>query len=228
MTSKLWNTDHHPDNVRAALLKTLDALNTPYLDLYLIHTPVAFQHGDALFPVSADGTLIIADDDDFVDTWRELERAVDDGLVRTIGLSNFNRAQTARLLAACRIRPAVNQIEIHPYLTQLKLTDYLRSEGIVAIGFSPLGSPDRPWAKSGEPLLLEHPRLQELAEKYKKSTAQILIRYQIERGIVVIPKSVTKSRIVSNFNVFDFRLDADDLATINGFECNGRLVPFPS
>lgn len=115
----MWNTDHHPDNVRAALLKTLENLNTPYLDLYLIHFPVAFKHDkDSLFPTDKDGNLIFTNDD-YVDTWREMERAVDDGLVRSIGISNFNQEQTERVLKISRITPAVNQIEIHPYLTQL-------------------------------------------------------------------------------------------------------------
>lgn len=227
MTSKLWSTDHNPENVRAALLKTLASLNTPYLDLYLIHNPVGLKHGDAPFPTGEDGKLIF-DDVDYVETWRELERAVDDGLVRSIGISNFNKEQTERLVKTGRIRPVVNQIEIHPYLAQLKLVDYLRSEGILTVGYSPLGSPDRPGASSSDPSLLEHPVVQELAEKYKKSTAQILIRYQIDRGLVVIPKSVTKSRIVSNFNVFDFVLSADDLETIKSFDINHRFVAFRS
>lgn len=225
LTSKLWNTDHHPDNVRSALLKTLENLNTPYLDLYLIHFPVALKHGGALFPVGDDGKLEF-EDVDYVDTWRELERAVDDGLVRSIGVSNFNKEQTERILNASRIRPAVSQVELHPYLSQQKLVNYLQSEGIVVTGYSPLGSPDRPTKKSSDPPLLEHAVLQELAEKYKKSTAQILIRYQLDRGLVVIPKSVTKSRIVSNFNVFDFELNAEDLEKINGFNLNHRFVEF--
>lgn len=228
LTSKLWTTDHSPERVREGLLTTLNNLNTPYLDLYLIHLPCGLEFaGEDLFPKDAEGRLRFSDVD-FVDTWRELERAVDDGLVRSIGVSNFNRAQTERLLSVCRIRPVTNQIESHPYLTQRKLAAWLRAEGIVVTGFSPLGSPDRPWAKAGEPVLLEHPQLQALAEKYRKSTAQILIRYQIERGIVCIPKSVTKSRIVSNLNVFDFRLDEEDVELISGFECNGRMVPMAS
>lgn len=229
LTSKLWVTDHHVDRVRAGLMTTLNNLNTPYLDLYLIHLPTGLEYADGeMFPKDPATGKMRFSDDDFVDTWRELERAVDDGLVRTIGISNFNREQTERLLANCRIRPAVNQVEVHPYLTQQKLIGFLRAEGITVTGYSPLGSPDRPWAKAGDPVLLEHPIIQALAEKYRKSTAQILIRYQIERGVVVIPKSVTKSRIVSNFNVFDFQLTEDDVEQINGFECNGRFVPMAS
>lgn len=177
-------------------------------------------------PVDANGQILFDDAADYLDTWRELERAVDDGLVRSIGVSNFNRAQCERLLSKCRIRPVTNQVECHPYLTQHKLAEYLRTEGILLTAYSPLGSPDRPWAVVGEPVLLEEQLLQALAEKYKKSTAQILIRYQIERGHLVTPKSVTKSRIQSNFNVFDFRLNGEDVRAINAFDRNGRLIGF--
>lgn len=226
ITSKLWNTDHHPDNVRSALLKTLNHLDTPYLDLYLIHFPIAIKHGDDLLPFGEDGIMQF-EDVDFIDTWGEMERAVDDGLVRSIGISNFNKEQTERVLSLGRIRPTVNQIELHPYLTQHKLVDYLREHGIVVVGYSPLGSPDSPFLKSSDPTLLGHPVLQKIADNYKKTVAQILIRYQIERGVVVLPKSVTKSRIISNFNVFDFELSAVDLDTINGLNINHRFVSVP-
>lgn len=233
VTGKLWCTDHRPERVRAALLHTLNTLNTPYLDLYLMHLPCGLTYADGgeLFPniVSAAGdesALAFDDDVDYLDTWRAMELAVDDGLVRSIGVSNFNRAQTERLLAACRIRPVTNQIEAHPYLTQSRMLHYLRSVDLTMTGYSPLGSPDRPWATaSDEPPLLQHPRLQQLADKYGKTVAQILIRYQIDRGVVVIPKSVTPARIRSNMAVFDFRLTAEDVAVIDGFDCGGRLVP---
>lgn len=189
-----------------------------------MHLPMAFKEGDALYPKDSDGNIAFSDVD-YLDTWTEMEKAVDDGLVRSIGISNFNKSQTQRLLGYCRIRPVTNQIECHPYLTQKPLSAYLRSEGIVVTGYSPLGSPDRPWAKAGDAVLLEDIQLQAIAEKYFKSTAQVLIRYQIERGNIVIPKSVTKSRIISNFNVFDFRLSEEDVALIDSFNCNGRVVP---
>lgn len=226
LTSKLWNTDHHPDNVRPALLKTLKHLKTPYVDLYLIHFPVALKHGDEFLPTDENGVMIF-EDVDYIDTWRELEKAVDDGLVRSIGISNFNKEQTKRILNIARIRPSVNQIELHPYLKQHKLVDYLRGEGIVVIGYSPLGSPDSPFLNDDSPSLLEHPVLHEIATTYRKSVAQILIRYQIDRGIIVLPKSITRSRIFSNFDVFDFKLSADDLETINGFKTNHRFLPAP-
>lgn len=224
ITSKLWNTFHRPDLVRGAIEVTLKNLATPYVDLYLIHWPLAYKEGGDLFPKNADDTIAFSDVD-FLDTWKELERAVDDGLLRSIGVSNFNRAQLERLLASARIPPVTNQVECHPYLTQQKLSDYCASKNIVLTAYSPLGSPQRPWVTANDPVLLEDPKLKALAEKYGKSVGQVLIRYQTQRGHVVIPKSVTKGRIVSNFDVFGFELSAADLAEINSFNVNGRICP---
>lgn len=227
ITSKLWNTFHQPELVRDALKTTLKNLNTPYVDLYLIHWPMAFKAGSELFPTNETGELQFADVD-FVDTWKELEKAVDDGLAKSIGVSNFNRSQLERVLAAARIPPAVNQIEVHPYLNQVKLSAFCASKGISITAYSPLGSPTRPWVKPEDPVLLEEPKLIALAAKYGKTVGQVLIRYQTQRGHVVIPKSVTKDRIIANLDVFDFELTSEDLATIQTFEVNGRICPMTS
>lgn len=224
ITSKLWNTFHRPDLVRGALETTLKNLNTPYLDLYLIHWPHAFKEEGDLFPKD-DKENILFSNVDFVDTWKEMEKAVDDGLVKSIGISNFNKRQIEKVLANCRIQPAVNQFESHPYLTQKKLSDFCKSKGIAVTAYSPLGSPNRPWVTNNDPVLLDDPKIVSIASKYGKTSAQILIRYQIQRGHVVIPKSVTKDRIISNFQVFDFELSDEDMALIDSFDCNGRICP---
>lgn len=223
VTSKLWNTCHRPDLVKPALRQTLTDLGLAHLDLYLIHWPHAFKEESGLFPQDKDGKTLYSEVD-FVDTWKALEECVKEGLTRSIGLSNFNSQQIDRILAVAEIKPVVNQVECHPYLNQKRLKEFCESKGILLTAYSPLGSPDRPWAKPGDPQLMDDPKLKSLSEKYQKTIAQILIRYQVQRGIIVIPKSVTKSRIESNFDVFDFELSAEDMSYIDGFDCNGRVL----
>ncbi|XP_026746652.1 aldose reductase-like [Trichoplusia ni] len=222
ITSKLWCTFHRPDLVEGAIRVTLENLGLQYLDLYLIHWPQAFKEGDELFPKDADDKFLPSTVD-YVDTYKAMEALVEKGLTKSIGLSNFNKKQITRVLEAAKIKPVMNQIEVHPYLNQEKLISFCRSQDIAITGYSPLGSPDRPWAKPDDPQLLDDPRLKTIADKYGKTTAHVLIRYAIDRGIIVIPKSVTKSRIISNFNVFDFQLSAEDLKEIASLECNGRF-----
>ncbi|CAH2101485.1 unnamed protein product [Euphydryas editha] len=224
ITSKLWNTFHRPDLVRGALQQTLKNLNLQYLDLYLIHWPQAYKEDGELFPADESGKILFSDVD-YVDTWKAMEPLVNEGLVKSLGISNFNSKQVKRLLEHATVKPVVNQVECHPYLNQVRLKQFCESHGILLTAYSPLGSPDRPWAKPGDTQLLDDPKLKAIADKIGKTVAQVLIRYQIDRGIIVIPKSVNKSRIASNFDVFDFKLSAEDLQLINSFDCNGRFVP---
>ena len=157
------------------------------------------------------------------DTWRAMEEAVELGLVKHIGLSNFNSLQIQQILEAAKIRPAVLQCECHPYLNQEKLISFCRENGVVFTGYSPLGSPGRPsnWDFT-LPVLMENETVTSMASKYGQSVAQILIRWQIQKGIVVVPKSVTPQRIRSNLEVWNFEIAREDMETLNSLHQNVR------
>lgn len=222
ITSKLWNNSHTRKRVVEALKKSLANLKLDYLDLYLIHWPVAYKEGEDLFPQHKNGKFVYSDTD-YLEAWTGMEDGFDQGLTRSIGVSNFNSQQIQRILDNCRIKPVVNQVECHPYLNQKKLVDWLAKKNILVTAYSPLGSPDSPYTKAGDPAPLKDKKLAAVAEKYKKSPAQICIKYQVQRGIIVIPKSVTKSRIEANLQVFDFEISSEDMKTLESLDCNARL-----
>ncbi|KAM4616367.1 aldo-keto reductase family 1 member A1-A [Polymixia lowei] len=223
VTSKLWNTKHDPQDVEEACRTSLDHLGLSYLDLYLMHWPMAFQRGKELMPRRGDGSVCYSETH-YRDTWVAMESLVDKGLVKAIGLSNFNAKQTDDVISMARHKPVVNQVECHPYLSQADLLSHCRSVGVCVTAYSPLGSGDRPWASSNEPCLLEDPRLETMAKKYQKTTAQVILRWHVQRGVVCIPKSVTPSRIQQNLQVFDFSLLEEDMKQIDTINCNERFI----
>ena len=202
ITSKLNNSNHEPDDARESFEKTLSELGFDYVDLFLIHWPL---------PTRYDG--------DYVSTWQAMEEFKNDGRSRSIGVSNFQPEHLEKLASETDTVPAINQIEVHPYFTNEAVREYDQKHGIATEAWSPI-------AQGG---VLEDSTINEIADKVEKTTAQVVLRWHIQRGDIVFPKSVTPSRIEENFDLFDFELESGDMEAIAALDKgeDGRTGPNP-
>uniref|UniRef100_A0A8C6IDR9 Aldo-keto reductase family 1, member C20 n=1 Tax=Mus spicilegus TaxID=10103 RepID=A0A8C6IDR9_MUSSI len=224
-TSKVW-TFHRPELVQVCLEQSLKQLQLDYVDLYLIHFPIAMKPGENYFPKDENGKFIY-DAVDICDTWEAMEKCKDAGLAKSIGLSNFNRRQLEKILnkPGLKYKPVCNQVECHPYLNQRKLLDFCRSKDIVLVAHSALGSNrDKEWVDKSFPVLLDDPVLGSMAKKYNRTPALIALRYQVQRGVVVLAKSFIEKRIKENMQVFEFQLTSVDMKVLDGLNKNIRYI----
>lgn len=222
ITSKLWNDAHHPTHVRPTLQKTLADLQLDYLDLYLVHWPVAFRHG-VLYPEQTSDTVPLTDIP-LINTWRSLQEVHQQGLTRHIGVANFTRRKLQQLVQQGGQIPEVNQIELHPYLQQWPMLEFCQQHNILLTGYAPLGSAGRPehLKPADEPVLLQDPAIIAIAARLGVTAAQVLIQWGIARGVSVIPKSVRPERLAENFAAAQVQLTADDLMAIKSLERHRR------
>ncbi len=219
ITSKLWNDCHAPEQVRPALEQTLRELRLEHLDLFLIHWPVVHRHG-VLMPSRATDQIAL-EQLPLVQTWAAMEELVEAGLVRQIGVSNCSVVKLAGLLPQCRIRPAMNQIERHPWLQQNILLDYCQQQDIGVTAYSPLGSA----AAAGEPApLLHDAQILAIAASHAASPAQVLLAWGLACGTAVIPKSVHRQRLADNLAAARLELSAGDLEQIGRLDRGHRFV----
>lgn len=218
ITSKLWNDSHNPQDVLPALKQTLKDLKLDYLDLWLMHWPIAQKKG-TLLPNNDDDMISLSQLDLNI-TYKEMEKAQKQGLSKAIGVSNFGQKNLEHIISECEIIPAVNQIESHPYLTQTELIDFCNKNMISVTAYSPLGS----GTSSDEYNLLKDKTIVKLAQKLNITPAQVLLSWQINRGVVVIPKSVNEQHLRDNLKAINIQLDSQDMKEIEDLNKNYRYI----
>ena len=214
VTTKLWNSNHRPERVEPAFEASLKRLGLDYLDLYLIHTPFAFRAGDEQDPRDENGDVVYDKDVTLLDTWRGMEDLVDHGRCRAIGLSDIGLDDLQPLYESARIKPAVVQVEAHPYLPETELLEFCKEKGIVFLAFAPLGHGIRPGP-------LEDPVIVQIATRIGKTAAQVLLAWAIQRGGALLTTPKTAARARENFDISALPADAFD--EINRIETRQRF-----
>src|SRR5271168_5131671 len=219
VTTKLWNSNHRPERVEPAFEASLDRLKLEYLDLYLIHTPYAFQPGDEQDPRDQNGNVIYDRDVTLLDTWKAMESLVDQGKCGAIGLSDISLSELLPVYESARIKPAVVQVESHPYLPETELLEFCKENGVVFLAFAPLGHGMKPG-------LLEDPVISAIAARVGKTAAQVLLAWAVQRGTAVLTTPTTAARAIENFAIA--RLPEDAFNEINRIQIRQRLNPVVS
>jgi len=228
VTSKLWNTYHKPEHVPLACQRSLTDLQLSYLDEYLIHFPISmeFVPFEKKYPpewVNLDGKMVVVPND-ICATWKAMEDLVSNGMAKTIGVCNFSIQLLRQIFSTCTIRPSTLQVELHPQNSQQKLARFAHENGMNITAFSAFGSVSYVVLSMSteEDSLFSNPKIVKIAEAKKKTPAQILIRWAMERGVFPLTKTVNRNRMKENRDVFDFSLTSDDMAVINGLNENRR------
>lgn len=224
ITSKLWNNGHGKDNVVPELKQTLADLQLEYLDLYLIHWPVAFK--PSVMGAEKAEDYLSLEEQPIADTWLGMEEAVKLGLTRNIGVSNFSVTKLKALMEVATIKPEMNQVELHPYFQQNQMVEYCHSNNIHVTAYSPLGSSDRPEGlkQEDEPILLEDKNIEAIAKAKDISIAQVILAWIVQRGISVIPKSVNPVRLKQNLASADITLSEDEMQQMAALNLDRRYV----
>ncbi|VDO00037.1 unnamed protein product [Rodentolepis nana] len=220
ITSKLWCDSHAPDIVRKTCEQSLKNFGLTYLDLYLIHWPVSFHLKDGANYDLMDSSALAYEYHKLEDTWKAMEELVHVGLVKSIGVSNFNKRQLERILAAGTIPPAVNQVEVNLHCLNAKLIEFCHSKGIQVAAYAPLGATGPMKDELGSPMDLEC--VIDIAKRHNKTPAQVLLRHAFQRNLVVISKSITPERIKSNYMILDFELSNDEMDVLRKAGVNRR------
>ena len=213
ITTKVWNTNHRPERVQPAFEASMKRLRVDYLDLYLIHTPYAFQPGDEQDPRDESGNVIYDKETTLLDTWRGMEALVDGGKCRAIGLADVTLDKLQSIYEAARIKPACVQVESHPYLPENEMLEFCKENGIIFLAFAPLGHGIRPGP-------LEDPTVLDIAELVKKTPAQVLLAWAVQRGTAILTTAKTKARARENFDISP--LPKDVFNEINNIQIRER------
>jgi len=223
VTSKLWNNAHKKSQVRPAIEQTINDLGLDYLDLYLVHWPLAFGQGVTFAKERED--FLTYEEAPLSETWQAMQEIKKEGLSKHIGVSNFNQKKLNEIFKVEGQKPEMNQVEMHPFLPQKELVNFCKSNGILMTAYSPLGSGDsRTAAHENDPVLLKNETVLEIGEKHGASVGQILIAWSIARDIAVIPKSVNKNRIKENFDSTKINLGSEDLKNLDDIGVSHRFV----